>query len=57
METLTVDVTPAVISEWLECCINMRTYASVEENPLLDVIKSRDGTEIKICLISGKESV
>ena len=56
LKSLTVDVTPSKISSWLECYRNLKNYADNEKSPLIDVIKSRDGTEIKIRLISGKES-
>lgn len=54
IKNLTVDVTPSKISSWLECYRNMKNYNDNEKSPLLDVVQSRDGTEIRIFLTNNK---
>lgn len=47
---VSVDISPVKLTQWQRCYLNMRTYAEKEQHPLLDVIQSRDGTQIRICL-------
>ncbi len=55
MESLTVDVTPSQLNQWLMCYGNMKNYADNEKSSLIDVIKSRDGTEVRICLCKANK--
>ena len=43
-----IDISPTRLLRWYECCKNMEVYGEKDEHPLLDIVKCKDGTKIKI---------